>query len=150
MVDFTKPVNNAQMVKHLNVLIRFNLDVVAYYERELESRIAEIQFLNKLKNLHKKHADLIADTVRLLGGAPGSGGDNPYWLGMRTHWFYKLLPGGAMDEVTRAEDRLQRRYLKALREPAVRASLECVEVINQALEESRQAMQMFEEQSERV
>lgn len=143
MVDFTKPVNNADMVKCLNALIRSNLELSAYYDHELASQVEDAASLDTLKNLHREHAEMIGDTVRFLGGAPASEGSGDHQLlGSRKHWFERLLPtAGALDEMKKAEEKLQQRYLESLREPAVRASPECVAVINEALEDCRQALQ---------
>ena len=141
MVDFTKPVNNADMVTCLNALIRSNLDLSAFYEYELSSQMEDSDPINTLKNLHKEHAELIGDTVRFLGGAPDFSGSDNDERRTHAHWFKRLLPGtNALSEVKKAEEKLQQRYLESLKAPAVRASPECVAVINEALEDCRQAL----------
>ena len=69
MVDFTKPVNNADMVKELNALIRCNMELRSYYTEDLTPRLEDQAFqqpVASLNALHSHHAELIGDTVRYL------------------------------------------------------------------------------------
>lgn len=141
MVDFTKPVNNADMVKCLNALIHCNRDLATYYEKDLALRMEDsghVDYLNSLKGLHEQHANLIADTVRFLGGAPDF--NEPRGVGWGKSWFDKFRYGAVLDAVEKSEIKLQAQYLESLQEQAVKASPECVAVINQALEECRPAL----------
>ena len=47
---------------------------------------------------------------------------------------------GKLDDLVKAEEKLLGRYLESLQDQAVRASPECVAVINEVLTESRAAL----------
>jgi hypothetical protein len=144
MVDFTKPVNNADMVKELNALIRCNMELCSYYE-DLTPRIKDKAYqqpLASFKALHTHHAELIGDTVRLLGGAPAVAEGEHTSAGGR--WLRRLYGGeGKLNDFVKAEEKLRDRYRESLQDQAVRASPECVAVINQVLADSRAALSGF-------
>ena len=141
MVDFTKPVNNADMVKGLNALIRCNMELCSYYDEDLTPRIKDQAYqqpLASLKALHSYHAELIGDTVRLLGGAPDLAAGEHASVGGR--WLRKFAGKGKLNDFVKAEEKLLERYHESLQDQAVRASPECVAVINQVLADSRAAL----------
>lgn len=141
MVDFTKPVNNADMVKELNALIRCNMELCSYYNEDLTPRLKDQAYQQPVATfnaLHSHHAELIGDTVRLLGGAPDLAAGEHASVGGR--WLRKFAGKGKLDDLVKAEEKLLGRYLESLQDQAVRASPECVAVINEVLAESRAAL----------
>lgn len=96
MVDFTKPINNGDMVKGLNELIRSNTDLVVFYDQELCLFVKgenDLRHIKTLKNLHEQHAHMLGDTVRLLGGAPDFKRARHSWIRRVKNWFGSVRHG---------------------------------------------------------
>lgn len=151
MVDFTQRVNNADMVKGLNDLIHQNMSLMASYERDLLGAVdeeAHRDCIEELKNLHKQHAHLFGDTVRLLGGAPDYSEDRGKWTMKGKMLFSKLQHDhGILDAVYREEEKLEAQYLSKIQ--SLNASPETVAVINQALEEREGLMRWLQQAIEK-
>jgi bacterioferritin (cytochrome b1) len=143
MVDFTKPINNADMVQGLNDLIHRNIDLAANYDQDFIKLLEDRKYIDsveELKYLHDRHARLLGDTVRALGGAPDYRGDGHRLIGKSKSWLGKLRQDTGLLEVIQAEeDKLQIQYKESVQ--ALKASPESVAVINQALEEREAPLQ---------
>lgn len=150
MVDFSKPINNADMVQGLNDLIRRNMDLSANYDQDFVNLLEDrsyIEKLKELKRLHDQHAHLIGDMVRALGGAPGNDEDGHRLIGKSKSWLGKLRRDtGVIDLIKTEEEKLQAQYEETLQ--VLNASPESVEVIKQALEEREKTMQWLHRTAE--
>lgn len=144
MVDFTQRLNNADMVKGLNDLIHRNINLMVSYERDLQDDEAHRNCVEELKNLHKQHAHLFGDTVRLLGGAPDYNEDRGKWT-IRSKMLLSTLKHdhGLLNTIHSEEKKLESEYLSTIK--SLNASPETVAVINQALEEREGLMRWLQQ-----
>lgn len=142
MVDFTQPINNADMVQGLNKLIHRNINLMACYQHGLMDAVDEQVHrdgIEEFKNLHEQHAHLLGDTVRILGGAPDYREDRSSWISKSKMLLGKLRhDNGILSAMHSEEKKLEAEYLDSIR--ALKASPESVAVINQALEEREKPM----------
>lgn len=140
MVDFTSPINNADMVKGLNKLIRLNADILASLEDlpdELEDSILR-EGTRELSAMHKRHIKSIGDTVRTLGGS-ADGTDWRHWITESKIAVGKLSgDAGMLRAIYSEEKKLQAEYERKLDE--LSPSPESVEVIKCAREERSEPM----------
>lgn len=138
MVLWTDTINNADMVGALNDLVHLNYDVMAACEvaREKVSGEELATLFDELNTMHERHIEMLAEQVRVLGGAPVDGTD---WRQWATRGRAGLAAVGGDAQVISAmqtnEDKLYQAYKKAIQE--CRGSDEVVRVINDVLDEGQ-------------
>lgn len=142
MVDFTQPINNHDMVNGLNALVHRNIDLSICYGEDLAALLAHREYrddVQELVSLHERHAHMLGETIRALGGAPDYSGDRHHWVSRSKMLFGKLRHDTGLIEAVRAEEeQLQTLYKKSVQ--ALKASPESVAAINQALDEREAAL----------
>jgi hypothetical protein len=147
MVDFTKAVNNEQMVEALNDLIDLNYDVMTGYDKALEKNSGLRSRLGELRDMHDRHIRQLAESVRILGGAPVEGGSGHG----RGSPGKTLLAGmgkkkeGSLALMQSNEEKLKEAYIRTVDQ--YRASDEIVEVVNQVLDDGRELRTWLEQEA---
>lgn len=127
MVDFSKAINNEQMVNGLKKLLHLNEAVIAKCQSARLSATEGVtrETLDKLIRMHERHINMLADSIHFLGGSsgeqkrktdssPSSGAGNSLLI-----------------EIEEEEQKLQKAYMTELKR--LKASDEVVNVINNAL-----------------
>lgn len=148
MAVFTKPVNNAQMVDALNDLIRLNFDVVSGYDKALDqlSDADQRKLFEALKAMHERHAHIIAERVRALGGAPVDGKDWRQWVAQGKTLLAQLgTDHGLWRAMQSNENTLREAYGKAVDE--FKVSNDVVAVVNQVLDDGREPIGRLEKEA---
>lgn len=134
MVDFTKVINNEDMVQALNDLIHLNYDVKSGYDKALEkvSDADQDARLRQLKEMHERHIRQLGETVRVLGGSPAEGED---WrqLVIQGRTMFAGGDSGQLSAMHTNEQKLKDAYMDTL--DRYKASGEIVEVINQVIDD---------------
>lgn len=138
MVAFIKPISNAQMVEALNDLIHLNYDLATSYDTAVNQspNPDQRERLSELKAMHGRHIDMLANQVRVLGGAPVSGQDWRQWVMRSKVRLAAMGKGEKLLSVVQAnEESLQGAYREVLGQFA--ASEEMVDVINNVVDDGR-------------
>lgn len=149
MVDFTKSINNEQMVEALNVLIRHNEEVLASCRaaRE-ESESNNSRRLTELEQVHLRHTERLGDSIRLLGGSPVRSDDEPSLMHKAKTALSEFgTRSSGLKALSKREDQLTRDYVKTV--DRYRASDEIVAVVNQLLDESKPLREWLEQEAQR-
>lgn len=144
MVDFSKVINNADMVRGLNDLIHHNVSLLQCLDEHI-SHVADqnsLTYHQEFKSLHDRHARLLSDTIRELGGAPDCSSDaTHYWIGKSKMWLGRWQRGANPSKVLlEEEEKLRKHYQTNLQ--ALKASPESVTAIQQALDEQAQLLRL--------
>ena len=127
MVDFSKAINNEQMVDGLKKLLHANEAVVAKCQSACLSATERVtqETLDNLISMHKRHIDMLADSIHFLGGSRGEQDRNANYSPSSGAGNSLLI------EIEEEEQKLQKAYLAELKR--LKASDEVVNVINRAL-----------------
>lgn len=150
MVAFIKPISNAQMVDALNDLIHLNFDLAASCGKAIDhsSDSEQRELSGMLKAMHERHAELLGEQVRVLGGAPVSGQDWRQWV---TRSKVRLAAmgkdGNLLSALQANEDKLQDAYREAIGRFA--ASEEMVDVINDVIDDGNDLREKLKQASGR-
>lgn len=138
MVDFSKPINNGDMINGLNVLVKRNLDMLSVLEKAEHAPAAK-----SLQAMHQRHLNRLAETIEVLGGAPEQQGDWHRWVDSGQISLSRLAgDSGEMKSLLSQEKSLNKLYGRALQK--LKASPEAVDVLRDLISEERQQLNRME------
>ncbi|WP_166261271.1 DUF2383 domain-containing protein [Marinobacter salicampi] len=135
MVDFTKSVNNQQMVDGLNKVLRLNRELAS----QCESAKGEISDpdtsdrIERLRQMHEDHIEKIGQSVRFLGGAPRDSGFRLPKVGLQ---LAHKDDQAVLSSLEAGEEKLHQTYKDTILR--LSASGEVVQVLNEVLDEARE------------
>lgn len=136
MVNLAQPINNRDMVRGLNDLIRLNVSILSNLDDSLGSISDKdvAQRLRLLREMHERHILRIGETVRVLGGAPVAENDWRRWIGKSKVALGKLRKSkGVLAAISSEEGKLRSDY--ARKKDQLKASPEVVATISELLDE---------------
>lgn len=139
---FTKPNQKGDLVRALNALIRSNLNVLAFYDQKLlysNPGESDLDRVNALKLLHEHHAELLADTIRILGGTPDFSGTRFPLVGWIEIQLRRAKFGVSPVETARKNRQPQDLEEESYFMESIDPDRESVVAINQALDECKDA-----------